>query len=203
MTLLEDESNFEHESFTILRRVIDSYHPLSDETWQAFSTFCRLAKLNKSECLYPLNKVPSSFAFVVQGLFRAFAMNEKGNEYNKNFFVENTFPGAMTALLTNTPSKLAIEALEDAIIIKIDFKAYRTLLMEREDLKIFQILYLEKNWLLEKEAKELEIVQEEASERYQRFLTTHHTLCDRLPQYHVALYLGITPTQLSRIRKKR
>ena len=62
--------------------------------------------------------------------------------------------------------------------------------------------YLEKHWLLEKEPKEIGYLQFEAKHRYQQFLEDFHDIISRIPQYHIASFLGITPTQLSRIRKE-
>jgi hypothetical protein len=87
-------------------------------------------------------------------------------------------------------------------LIEIDFLAYRRLLLEYDDLKLFQIYYLEKNWLLDKDEREISLVQLDASARYQQFMSDFPRLVERLPQYHIASHLGITPTQLSRIRKK-
>ncbi|WP_340679049.1 hypothetical protein, partial [Paraglaciecola sp.] len=136
------------------------------------------------------------------GLIRCFVCDEKGNEYNKNFFDEGKFPGSMSALLSSSPSAVTFETIEDTCIIEINFLAFRKLLIEKDDLKLFQIYYLEKNWLQEKDARETEIVQDDATTRYVRFVDKHHSLVDRLAQYHIASHLGITPTQLSRIRKK-
>lgn len=181
---------------------MESYAPLSPKTWQALMTICEFKAIAKQHSLYPCARIPKSFSFVYKGLFRVFITNEEGKEYNKNFFDEGTFPGAMTALLTSTPSRFTIESLEPALIIIINFAEYRKLLLEANDLKLFHIFYLEKNWLLAKDAREVEIVQENASQRYQRFLEEYPSISTRIPQYHIALHLGITPTQLSRIRKK-
>jgi len=161
----------------------------------------KFRSLPKHSLLYSAGEVPHSYAYIYQGLVRCFVYDKKGNEYNKNFFDEGMFPGSMTALLTSTPSVLAFEAIEDALIIEIDFAAYRKLMIEKDDLKLFQIYYLEKNWLLAKDAREIEIVQDDATARYLRFIDEHPSLVDRLAQYHIASHLGITPTQLSRIRK--
>ncbi|OUS29752.1 hypothetical protein A9Q98_05875 [Thalassotalea sp. 42_200_T64] len=107
----------------------------------------------------------------------------------------------MTALLTSSPSILSLEAIEDSLIIEINFIAYRKLMLQNDELKLFQIYYLEKNWLLAKESREIEFVQNDASARYLCFINEYPALKDRLPQYHIASYLGITPTQLSRIKK--
>lgn len=188
-------------AFLDLRKSLCSYAPVSDETWQNFITICKFKSLTKHSFLYHIGSLPSSFSYIYHGLVRCFSCDEKGNEYNKMFFDEGTFPGSMTALLATKPSLLAFEALEDSLIIEIDFIAYRKLMFQNEELKLFQINYLEKNWLLAKDAREIEIVQEDATTRYLHFIEQHFSLVDRLPQYHIASHLGITPTQLSRIRK--
>lgn len=190
------------DAFNALKNTMESYASLSEATWADLVALCTFRELQKHQVLYPLGDIPASFAFVARGLFRSFITDEKGNEYNKNFFYENTFPGSMVALLRHEPSQFAIVALEPAQIIEIDFTAYRKLLLQRDDLKLFQIHYLEKNWLLAKDAREIAIVQEDATQRYLRFIQDYPFLVERLPQHHIASHLGITPTQLSRIRKK-
>lgn len=192
----------EEKAFLELRKTMASYSPITDETWQALRGIAAFRSLTKHALLYRAGEVPNTYSYVYQGLVRGYVCDEDGHEYNKNFFDEGMFPGAMTALLTSTPSVLAFEAVEETLIIEIDFSGYRDLMVEKNDLKLFQIYYLEKNWLLAKDAREIEIVQENATERYLRFTNRYPGLVDRLPQYHIASHLGITPTQLSRIRKK-
>jgi CRP-like cAMP-binding protein len=188
-------------AFAALRRSLSSYAPISDETWLAFREICTFRSLDKQTFLYTAGTTPSSFAYVYHGLIRCFVCDEKGNEYNKIFFDEGMFPGSMTALLTSTPSVLAFETIEPTLLIEIDFVAYRKLMLEKSDLMLFQVHYLERNWLLAKDAREIEIVQEDATARYLRFIAEKPALVERLAQYHIASHLGVTPTQLSRIRK--
>lgn len=190
-------------ALTALRQVMESYYPLSDATWSALSVHCKCRAVDKGELLYATGLLPASFSFVYQGLFRIFITDSKGNEYNKMFFEEGRFPGSMGALLTGTPSLFSVEALEPSLIVEIAFKPFRQLLQDRHDLALFQIHYLEASWLLDKEPREVSLVQEDASQRYRRFLEENPGLSSRVPQYHIASHLGITPTQLSRIRKAR
>jgi len=190
------------QGFEYLREVMHSYAPLSDQTWQRLVSYCEYKTIAKKALLYPSGQVPTSFSFVCRGLFRAYNLDAGGSEYNKTFFFEGRFPGSMTALLTQTPTALSIEALEDSTVIEINFKGFRQLLLESEDLKLFQIYYLEKNWLLRSDARDNAFVQEDARARYLRFLNEFAQLSPRLAQYHIASHIGVTPTQLSRIRKK-
>jgi CRP-like cAMP-binding protein len=185
-----------------LRKVMNSYALLTDATWQSMSHLVKLRVLAKGDILYCAGDISHTFAFVYQGLIRCYITDNNGDEYNKVFFEEGKFPGAMTALLTSSKSQFTFEAIEHSVVIEIDFVGYRALLVEKDDLKLFQIYYLEKNWLIAKDSREVEIIQEDATMRYQRFVNENPTLASRLPQYHIASHLGITPTQLSRVRKK-
>lgn len=188
--------------YQAFKQALDSYAQISDVTWQALKTVTQIKQLEKHQVLYQAGDIPTTFAWVFRGLIRGFVCDEKGNEYNKKFFDEGKFPGPMSALLTNSSSKLGFDALEQTLLIEIDFLAYRRLLLQHDDLKLFQIYYLEKNWLLDKDEREISIVQQDAAARYQLFVKDFPGLVERLPQYHIASHLGITPTQLSRIRKK-
>ena len=52
------------------------------------------------------------------------------------------------------------------------------------------------------EKKQLEMALMDATERYFIFKEEYPGIEDIIPQYHIASYLGISPTQLSRLRKK-
>lgn len=191
----------ETQALAQLRSAMQAYAPIPDSSWQHLVAMAKVLGLPKGAALYPAGQLPTSFGFVVSGLVRSFVTDAEGREYNKNFFAEGSFPGSMAALLTQSPSRFTLETLEPTTLVLIDFKAYRLQLMRDEALKIFHIHYLERNWLLAKDAREVELVQEDARSRYLRFVTDHPALHQRLPQYHIAAHLGITPTQLSRIRK--
>jgi len=58
-------------------------------------------------------------------------------------------------------------------------------------------------FFVQKEQREIEIVLLDADRRYSLFQKQFPQLEQQIPQYHIASYLGVTPTQLSRIRRKR
>lgn len=136
-----------------------------------------------------------------KGIARLYASDYQGQEYNKRFFVEGEFPGIMSALHLGHRVEQGIECLTDSILIEIDFVKYRDLLFSHDDLMQYQIHYLEKNWLLDKDKREILLVQKDATARYLHFLEQSPELTDRIPQYHLASHLGVSATQLSRIRK--
>ncbi|MGE4347904.1 MAG: Crp/Fnr family transcriptional regulator, partial [Flavobacteriaceae bacterium] len=61
---------------------------------------------------------------------------------------------------------------------------------------------LAEQFFVHKEQREVNIVMLDADKRYLIFQQEFPFLEQLIPQYHIASYLGITPTQLSRIRRK-
>ena len=190
------------EALELLRAGIEAYAPLRDETWRDFGDFTALKRMSPGESFSSAGAVPDAFGFVCVGLLRAYTTTAEGSEYNKTFFQEGSFPGSMVALLTQSPSRLTVEAVEDSWVLRIRFAGFRRLLERSPDLMLFQIRYLEKNWVIAKFPREVALVQESATERYLQFRRDHPGLEARLPQYHIASHIGVTPTQLSRIRRQ-
>lgn len=185
----------------LLRHAMARYAPLSDRTWDRLRQACSERKVAKGETLVPLGAPSRHLYFVCQGLLRSYTLSPDGKEYNKKFFPENTFPGSIRALLEGAPSDFALQALEPTLVLAIEHHAYRRILEETDDLKWYHIQYLEKNWVLEKEAIEVGLALSDSKARYQAFIARHAHILERIPLHHIASAIGVTPTQLSRIRK--
>lgn len=186
-----------------LRTCMNRYHEITKGCWQKFQELLTFREYNRADLIYGVGEHPESFSFIHSGLARVFHLDENGQEYNKRFFSEGEFPACMTALLTNTASELSVECLEHSAVIHIDFHGYRQLLEQSPDLMLYHIRYLEKNWLLEKDERDNAFGQTTALQRYQTFIEQLPHLAGRVPQYHIASHLGITPVQLSRLRKQQ
>lgn len=184
-----------------LKLTFESYSPISERSWKLIENITEFQTLKKGETLLANGEVAKNLHFVAKGILRAFITDQLGNFYNKNLFMENSFAGSKVSLMLQSPSDFTIEALEDSIIINLNYKKYILLINENEDLKNFYIAHLEKNWIIDKEQREVALVMQNATERYVNLLKKHPSIAERVPLLHIASHLGITPTQLSRIRK--
>lgn len=196
-----------HESQIYLKYLLDTmnkYAPISDVTWKEFESICHIRKIKKDEEITSLGIKSESIFFVVKGIFRAYVLggDDGEREVVKNFFDEGRFPASITSMLKEEVSDFCIQALEESIVIEINFKKYRELLQRYEDLKWYHIQYIETHWLLEREPQELSLLNQDSKKRYLSFLKQYPGVIDRVALYHVASRIGVTPTQLSRIRKE-
>lgn len=184
-----------------LKRKFESYAVISDESWELITSIITFQKLEKDTFLLRNGEVAKAIHFICEGAIRAYVTDYDGNIYTKNIFLESDFAGSTVSCLLSSPSNFTLETLEKTTLISLNYKKYRQFIDEKEDLKNFYIAYLEKNWIIEKEAREVSLVMEDATARYFKLLEKHPNLDQRIQKLHIASHLGITPTQLSRIRK--
>lgn len=184
-----------------LKMKFESYSSISEESWLLIKSILTFKTLKKEELLLRNGDIANNLYFICDGSLRAYYTSKNGDTYNKNIFLEGDFAGSTVSYLLHTPSIFTLEALEESILISLNYKKYREFINENIDLKNFYIAYLERNWVIEKEEREISIVMESATERYVKLLFKHPDIDNRIAQRHIAAHLGITPTQLSRIRK--
>ncbi|MFD2520759.1 Crp/Fnr family transcriptional regulator [Emticicia soli] len=159
------------------------------------------AKIAKGEYYIREGQIPKKFGFVEQGLFRYLYINNKGTEFTKNFILENNFISAYSAMISQQPSRMFIEALEDSFLYDISYNDWLELKKGHECWNQFLVTILEKAFST-KEIRERDLLLLEAQERYALFKKEFPTLEHRIKQHLIASYLGISPISLSRIRNK-
>ncbi|MGR3857655.1 Crp/Fnr family transcriptional regulator [Chryseobacterium indologenes] len=180
---------------------INQYYPLSEETIKDLLDICTEEYYRKNDLLLESGSMARYYYFLKSGIIGYYTVDEQGNNIYKIFFEENSFIASTAAIIKNEPSDFNVIALEDCSVIQYPAKAYRELLEKHHDLALFHLHYLEKNWVVKKEPLEVSLKYETAKKRYLQLLDKE-SLYNRLKQHHIASYLGITPTQLSRIKKE-
>lgn len=175
--------------------------PLQETTWNAVKDIFRPYSLKKGDYFAKAGKTAKKFGFLQEGVIRAFYRNNEGVEYNKHFFTKNNMVGGYSSLVTQLPNTINQQALTDCELLIADYKKLTDLLDQHQDLERL-LRKIAEGYFVIKEKREVEIVLLEANKRYAIFQKEYPQLEQQIPQYHIASYLGITPTQLSRIRRQ-
>ena len=184
-----------------LKDYFNTISKLKESTWSKILPLFKEKKLLKKEYFTKENQTARQIAFLKKGVVRAFFISQEGKEYNKQFFVEPSIIGAYTSLLTGNRNLISQQALTDCILYTCDFASLTNLYDECPDLERLARKIAE-YYFLEKEKKEIEIVLLDASQRYILFKKEFPALEQLISQFHIASYLGVSATQLSRIRKQ-
>jgi len=178
---------------------ISSYHPISGEAELAWTKLLQQREYKKGENFISEGQKPRKIAFVSKGLFSQYYIAENGDTVIKYFFPEERLAASVSAMLSHTPSIFTITAIEHTTVLEYDFFEFKKLLAVYPDIASFYIKYIELHWIIEKEPLEITLRNDTAKTRYDDFLKKYPQLVTRLKKHHIASFLGITPTQLSRI----
>ncbi len=146
------------------------------------------------------DKVAKKIGFLAEGIIRAFYRSDDGQEYNKHFFIAPCFIGGYASLITGQTNQINQQALTPCSVLEANYSGLTNLYNKHSDLERFARILAER-FFVQKEQREIELVLLNADERYKILRNEFPELEQLIPQYHIASYLGITPTQLSRIRK--
>ena len=186
---------------TDLKNFFNCLTPISIESWDKFSALFTPKVLKKGDYFISEGQTAKKIGFLESGIIRAFYRNNEAVEYNKHFFINPCFIGGYASLISGKPNQINQQALTECNILVANYADIQALYETHTDIERAQRILAEL-FFVQKEQREIEIVLLEASKRYQIFRREYPGLEQQIPQYHIASYLGITPTQLSRIRKK-
>ncbi len=143
----------------------------------------------------PCNKIGK----LVKGVMRGFVYDNDGNEITTHFYQEGDM--IVASYLPNATIPMTIQALEDGEISVANYA--KVMSQINKDLEITAIITREFQKLNEQlQSRLVSLLDQDALEKYECFLQDYPGLLNRIPHYYIAQYLGITPTQLSRVRKQ-
>lgn len=165
------------------------------------SLFYELKFVKKGEFLLREGEICGHIFFVEEGLLKMYSIDKNGKEHIIQFAPERWLVSDRSSLYFNEKSNYYIEAVEDSKVVFLHPNFF-------SDLKSkFPTTITNDNLLLQKHIQNLQnrvnsLLRETAEERYLNFIQMYPDILQRVPQWMVASYLGITPESLSRVRKE-
>jgi len=181
-----------------LKSFLNSISPIEEETWLDILPLFIKKVFAKNQLLVRAGAISTEIFFLEEGVIRTFFKNDE-REYTKAFDIPPTLTCGYASLITGQPNRINLEAMARTVVWKASYKDLIALYDRHPDLERVARLIAERSFV-EKENRELEIGLLDATQRYRLFQNQFPGLEQKIPQYCIASYLGITPTQLSRIR---
>jgi CRP-like cAMP-binding protein len=139
--------------------------------------------------------------FVIKGCLKTFFQDEDGLEHIIDFCIEEWWADDLYSLLTQTPSKTNIKAIEPTEIVQISKPDLELLYRQIPKFeRFFRILF--QNAFITQREQINQALAFPAEERYLLFLKKKPYADRRFSQKDIASYLGITPQFLSAMKKR-
>lgn len=159
-----------------------------------------LVHFKKGELFQRAGDYPRYAGFNLNGIFRFYYIDDEGNDLTKVFSDTGKFILSYSALVQHRPSYFFIEALVDTDMLLFDWEQWME--MVEQDIRWYPFVFkLVENVYIMKEMREKSFLLDDATTRYLNFRAEYPNLENKVKQYHIASFIGITPEALSRIRK--
>jgi len=158
-------------------------------------------EITKNSFLLKEGRVSDEYFFLENGFIRAFANDIEGNDVTTNFYSNCQVVFEVSSFFNRTVSKENFQAIVDCEGWYITYEQLNNLFHSMHEFRDFGRSILVKGFSSLK-IRMLSMITETAEQRYDTLLKTNPEIFQQAALKHIASYLGITDTSLSRIRKE-
>jgi CRP/FNR family transcriptional regulator, anaerobic regulatory protein len=181
---------------------VKRYVPLNEQDVATIESCVEPLELKRRELLVTNGQVCRCNYFVEAGCLRMFYMNDKLVEQTTQFALETWWLSDYFSFVNQTPTLYTIQAVEKSFVIAIDSRQQERLLFEVPQMERYFRIMMQRA-LAASQLRVKLIYEYSKEEMYTHFVTSYPQFFQRVPQYMIASYLGLTPEYLSELRKKR
>lgn len=181
---------------------VSRYVELTEDEITHFATFLKITKVKKRQFIVQPGFVCKHKSYVLKGAFRAYLIDNEGKEHTLAFAIEDWWISDYSSLIYQEPATLFVEALEDSVLIQIEYEDEQRFLAEIPKMEKFERIITQRS-LAFQQKRLLSTFTKTAEERYDEFMTKYPTIAQRVPQYALASYLGFSTEYLSKIRNRK
>jgi CRP-like cAMP-binding protein len=175
---------------------------LTEEESLIINASFKEVKIKKRQFIVQPNFVANQRYFVLKGAFRAYVVADEGQEHTITFAIEEWWITDYNSYIFQQPATMFVVALEDSVVLQIDFEKEQELKSINHKFETFFRILAERG-LASQQRRIVANLTQTAEERYTSFSNKYPQVVQRVPQYALASYLGMTTEFLSRIRNKR
>lgn len=157
-------------------------------------------EMKKGRFFLRSGQMSNEFIFIEQGCLRVFREQGTG-EVTGWFAFEDDFFCELSSFLSQQPSTFSVQAIEDTTIAYITRSEMERLFLE---VPIFET-FIRRFWeqvISHLVGNMISFQTETAEKRYEKAMK-HPKLLQRVPLKYLSSYLGVTPSSLSRLRKRK
>lgn len=184
----------------LLTRIFSRDNLSASDMEKVLSSFTRV-EFRKHDFLFKEGQILNHYYFLETGFIRSFIYDYDGNEVTTKFYSEPEIVIDWTSFMLRTPTQENFQANTDCVCWSLEFNVFQELFNSIEGFRESGRARFANSYF-ELKKHHLSIISLSAKERYLSLIEEHPEIIHNASLKHIATYLGITDTSLSRIRKE-
>ncbi len=188
-------------NFDNILKNIRRYATLTPEEEETLCALLTIKKVKRKEFILREGDICTHVYYINKGCLRTYFVDKKGLEHNLYFAIEDWWVTDLYSRTRLAPTYCNIVALEDCELVEVNHEALEKFMEKAPALERFFRLCYEQT-LVNQHLKNLDMLYMNSEERYISFRERNPKLADRIPQKHIATYLGLTPQFFNLIHAK-
>ncbi|HEY4335588.1 MAG TPA: Crp/Fnr family transcriptional regulator [Puia sp.] len=176
--------------------------PLSEDEASQFCAAFKEVKIKKRQSIVQPGFVARSRWWVIKGALRGYVLGDAGEDYTIQLAIEEWWISDYNSYIFQQPASMFVTALEDGVVLQIDHEEEAKLKAAKPVFETFFRILAERSTASMQRRIIMNLTQT-AEERYAYFLEKYPLMAERLPQYVIASFLGMTTEFLSKIRNQK
>lgn len=182
-----------------LLKYISRYIDLSEQEISILSEHVKIRDYLKGQFIVQQGDVCKYETYVISGCAKTFFIDQEGNEHVVMFAIENWWTADLGSFLTQQPADYNVQCLEKTKVAQFSLESLELLYAQIPKLERFFRIIIQ-NAFVASQKRVVRNLSLPAKERYLIFRKQYPDIEQRVPQYLIASYLGITKQFLSKIR---
>ncbi|MBL4798118.1 MAG: Crp/Fnr family transcriptional regulator [Oleispira sp.] len=183
-----------------MQKICEQQLAITLSNWESFTQHFSARELETQQHWIQAGDTCTELCFILEGLIRIYYIDQGGNEVNQHFYQANEVIAPVDALVSKEPCQYFVQALEPTRLMIANYNELSKAGEDNPELLRLEIKMLQ-TIFIKSARREAHLLLGNAEQRYRWFCKEYTELSERLPQYHIASFLGITPVSLSRLRK--
>ncbi len=155
----------------------------------------------KNSYLLSQGEIANYYWFVESGFIRSFVLDTEGDDITTNFYSTGDIVIDWASFFLRKPTREHIQALTDCVCWRLDFDTFQQLFHSIKNFREQGRTTLVGSYFGLKRYS-ISMIADQAKDRYLRLIEEKPHIIQNVSLKHIATYLGITDTSLSRIRKE-
>ena len=185
---------------TLLKEILKTEQLSEEELGIVLSSFKKI-EFKKNDYLFKEGQTTSEYYFLEKGFIRSFAIDYEGNDITTGFYSKTEIVIDWSSFFLRTPTRENFQATTDCVCWKLGFDKFQELFHSIKSFREGGRTRLVGSYFALKN-KNISMITTSAKDRYLKLLKENPEIIKNASLKHIATYLGITDTSLSRIRKE-